>query len=84
MYFLPSFNEGMALAALEAMGAGLPLVLPIPVVPMSWWRRCERFHSRWGDVEALAGHLRRLARIVLAADEPGSRQRAAQFSWRIG
>jgi len=84
VFSLPSFNEGMALAALEAMGAGLPLVLTRTGGTDELVEEgVNGFTHDWGDVEALAGHLRRLAQDRPLARRMSlvSRQRAAQFSW---
>ena len=84
VFSLPSFNEGMALAALEAMGAGLPLVLTRTGGTDELVEEgVNGFTHDWGDVEALAGHLRRLAqdRPLARRMSLASRQRAAQFSW---
>ena len=84
VFSLPSFNEGMALAALEAMGAGLPLVLTHTGGTDELVEEgVNGFTHDWGDVDALAGHLRRLAQDRPLARQMSlvSRQRAAQFSW---
>ena len=84
VFALPSYNEGMALAALEAMGAGLPLVLTRTGGTDDLVEEgVNGFTHAWGDVEALAGHLRRLAqdRPLARRMSAVSRQRAAQFSW---
>ena len=84
VFSLPSFNEGMALAALEAMGAGLPLVLTRTGGTDELVEEGVNGYTHdWGDVGALAGHLRRLAQDRPLARRMSlvSRQRAAQFSW---
>jgi phosphatidylinositol alpha-1,6-mannosyltransferase len=84
VFSLPSFNEGMSLAALEAMGAGLPLVLTRTGGTDELVKEgVNGFTHDWGDIDALAGHLRRLAQNRPLARRMGeaSRQRAVQFSW---
>jgi phosphatidylinositol alpha-1,6-mannosyltransferase len=84
VFSLPSFNEGMALAALEAMGAGLPLVLTRTGGTDELVEEGVNGYTHdWGDVEALASHLRKLAQDRPLARRMSlvSRQRAAQFSW---
>ena len=84
VFSLPSYNEGMALAALEAMGSGLPLVLTRTGGTDDLVEEgVNGFTHDWGDVDALAGHLQRLAQDRPLARQMSlvSRQRAAQFSW---
>jgi len=84
VFSLPSFNEGMSLAALEAMGSGLPLVLTRTGGTDELVEEgVNGFTHDWGDIDALAGHLRRLAQDRPLARRMGatSRKRAALFSW---
>ena len=84
VFALPSYNEGMALAALEAMGAGLPLVLTRTGGTDEMVEEgVNGFTHDWGDVAALVDHLRRLAqdRPLARRMSVVSRQRAALFSW---
>jgi phosphatidyl-myo-inositol dimannoside synthase len=84
VFALPSYNEGMAIAALEGMAAGLPVVLT----------RTGGTHDLveegingltfdWGNVDMLVAHLRRLAtdRVLVRQMGVASRARAMQFSW---
>jgi phosphatidyl-myo-inositol dimannoside synthase len=84
VFVLPSYNEGMSVATLEAMAAGLPLVVTrtggtadLVEEGVNGWT------FPWGEVESLAGHLRRLAvdRSLARRFGTASRARAAQFSW---
>lgn len=84
VFVLPSYNEGMSVATLEAMAAGLPAVITRTggaeelvaegvsgnIVP-------------WGDVSALAERLRTLAQHRDLARQMGrvARARAQNFSW---
>ena len=84
VFVLPSYYEGMALAALEALGAGLPLVVTRTggtddVVAEG----VNGLTFDWADVEALTAHLRRLAADRALARQMGvaSRARAARFGW---
>jgi len=84
VFTLPSFNEGMSMAALEAMGAGLPLILTHTGGTSELVEEgLNGFIHNWEDMEALMGHLRRLAQDRPLARRMGdaSRQRAEQFSW---
>jgi phosphatidylinositol alpha-1,6-mannosyltransferase len=84
VFALPSYNEGMALAALEAMGAGLPLILTRTGGTDDLVEEgLNGFTFEWGDVKSLACHLRRLAQDRSLARQMGkvSHQRAALFSW---
>jgi glycosyltransferase involved in cell wall biosynthesis len=84
VFVLPSFNEGLSLAALEAMSAGLPLILTHTggtndlVV-----EGVNGFTFAWGDFGGLAAHLERLALDPHLARQMGaaSRSRAPLFSW---
>ncbi len=84
VFVLPSYNEGMSVAALEAMSAGLPLVLTrtggtsdLVEDGVNGWS------FNWADVEGLTGHLRTLAmnRPLIRLFGAASRKRAARFSW---
>lgn len=84
VFSLPSYNEGMALAALEAMGCGLPLVLTRTGGTEDLVEEgVNGFTHEWGDISALAGHLQKLAldRPLARQMSLVSRTRAAQFSW---
>jgi phosphatidylinositol alpha-1,6-mannosyltransferase len=84
VFVLPSYNEGMSLAALEAMAAGLPLVLTRTGGTQDLVEEgVNGFVIKWGDIDALASALRKLAKDQELKRRMGmkSRQRAEQFSW---
>ncbi len=84
IFALPSFNEGLALAGLEALATGMPLVLSRTGGTEDLVAEGENgLTFDWADVETLAAQLRRLA-----ADRPlarrmavASRARAERFGW---
>ena len=84
VFVLPSYNEGMSVATLEAMASGLPLVVTRTggttelVV-----EGVNGFTFSWGDVEGLVSHLRRLARDrdLIKRMGAASRHRAGMFTW---
>jgi phosphatidyl-myo-inositol dimannoside synthase len=84
VFALPSYNEGMAIAALEAMASGLPVVLTRTGGTEELVEEgLNGLTFDWADVGALTAHLRRLATDRTLARQMGaaSRQRALQFSW---
>ncbi len=84
VFALPSYNEGMALAALEAMGCGLPVVLTRTGGTGALVQEgVNGFSHAWGDVEALAGCLSRFAQdgSLVASMGAASRQRALAYGW---
>jgi glycosyltransferase involved in cell wall biosynthesis len=84
VFVLPSFNEGMSMAALEAMGAGLPLLLTHTGGTEELVEEgVNGFTHDWGDVETLVNQIRQLAQDRGLARRMGeaSRLRAARFSW---
>lgn len=86
VFALPSYNEGMALAALEAMAAGLPLVVTRTGGTEELVRDGENgFTFEWGDVGGMTAHLSGLAGNRALARQMGiaSRMRAQCFSWEI-
>jgi phosphatidylinositol alpha-1,6-mannosyltransferase len=84
VFVLPSFNEGMSVATLEAMASSLPLVVTRTggmadlVV-----ENVNGLTFDWADVGTLASHLARLAgdRDLLSRMGAASRLRAGMFSW---
>jgi len=84
VFALPSYNEGMAVAALEAMAAGLPLVLTRTGGTGELVEEgVNGFTFAWADVDALVTHLRCLALDSGLARRMGaeSRRRVERFSW---
>lgn len=84
IFVLPSFNEGLALAGLEALATGMPLVLSRTGGTTDLVAEGENGLSfDWADVETLVRHLRRLSSERQLARRMGvaSRQRAARFGW---
>ncbi len=84
VFALPSYNEGMAIAALEAMGAGLPVILTRTGGTDELVEEgVNGLTFEWADVPALAGHIRRLAADRALARQMGaaSRTRALEFDW---
>ena len=86
VFVLASFNEGMSVATLEAMAAGLPLVVTRTggtsdlVV-----EGVNGLTFDWGDVYSLSSHLLALANDRVLARRMGaaSRHRAGQFTWEV-
>jgi phosphatidylinositol alpha-1,6-mannosyltransferase len=84
VFVLPSYNEGMSVATLEAMAAGLPLVVTRTGGTAELVQEGENgLTFAWGDVETLAQHLAYLAanREVVRQMGAASRRRAEQMSW---
>jgi glycosyltransferase involved in cell wall biosynthesis len=84
VFVLASFNEGMSVATLEAMAAGLPVVVTRTGGTAELVEEgVNGLAFDWGDVEGLVGRLARLARdrALARAMGEGSRARAALFSW---
>jgi glycosyltransferase involved in cell wall biosynthesis len=84
VFVLPSYNEGMSVALLEAMASGLAVVVT------STGGTSELVQSEvnglifeWADIERLTAHLRRLAQDLPLVRRMGeaSRRRATDFSW---
>lgn len=84
VFCLPSYNEGMSLAALEALGAGLPLILTRTGGSEKLVEEgVNGYIHAWGDVDTLVGYLRQLSynRPLLQQMGVASRKKAYQFSW---
>jgi len=84
VFVLASYSEGMSVATLEAMAAGLPLVVTRTggtadlVV-----EGVNGLTFDWGDVYALSSHLLALSndRVLVRRMGVASRHRAGMFSW---
>lgn len=86
IFVLPSFYEGMSLAALEAMASGLPVILTrTGGTDKLVEDGVNGFTFDWGDINELTAHLRRLADDRELARRMGtaSRQRANSYSWDV-
>ncbi len=84
VFVLPSYNEGMSVATLEAMAAGLPLVVTRTGGTVELVQEGENgLTFAWSDVETLTQHLAYLAanREHLLRMGAASRRRAEQMSW---
>ena len=84
VFVLPSYNEGMSVALLEAMASGLAVVVTRTggtselIEP-----EINGLVFDWSDVDTLASHLRRLAqdRALVRRMGHAALQRASEFSW---
>jgi glycosyltransferase involved in cell wall biosynthesis len=84
VFVLPSFNEGMSLAALEAMAAGLPLVVSrTGGTSMLVEEGVNGYSFDWAHIDQLRVHLRRLSeeRALLRSMGAASRKRARRYAW---
>jgi glycosyltransferase involved in cell wall biosynthesis len=86
VFILPSYNEGMSVALLEAMASGLPVVVtPTGGTSELVDPEVNGLVFDWADVDRLTAHLRRLASDRALARRMGdaSRRRAGEFSWEL-
>jgi glycosyltransferase involved in cell wall biosynthesis len=84
VFALPSYNEGMSVALLEAMASGLAVVVTVAGgTPELVQSEVNGLVFEWGNIDRLTVHLRRLARDRPLARQMGkaSRLRAGEFSW---
>ena len=84
VFVLASFNEGMSVATLEAMAAGLPLVVSrTPGTKELVEENVNGWTFAWDDVDALTAHVAYLAAHRIRARQMGaaSYARAKQFAW---
>jgi phosphatidylinositol alpha-1,6-mannosyltransferase len=84
VFVLASYNEGMSVATLEAMAAGLPVVVTRTGGTAELVEEgVNGYAFDWADTETLTAHLRRLATDRALARRMGaaSRTRAAGFTW---
>lgn len=87
IFVLPSYNEGMSVALLEALASGLP------VISTRTGGACELIQEQgpyangftylWGDIDSLTNAIRSLAVNRSLARQLGaaSRERASRFTW---
>jgi phosphatidyl-myo-inositol dimannoside synthase len=84
VFVLPSYNEGMSVALLEAMASGLAVVVTATGgTPELIEPEINGLVFDWSDVDSLTAHLRRLAqdRSLVRRMGEASRTRASDFSW---
>jgi glycosyltransferase involved in cell wall biosynthesis len=84
VFVLASYNEGMSVATLEAMAAGLPVVVTRTGGTAELVEEGSNgLTFDWADVDTLTAHLRRLATNRALARQMGaaSRARAQHFTW---
>ena len=84
VFVLASFNEGMSVATLEAMAAGLPLVVSrTPGTKELVEENVNGWTFVWDDADAITAHVKFLAMHRNRAREMGaaSYARAKQFAW---
>ncbi len=84
VFVLPSYNEGMSVATLEALAAGLPVVITATGGTQELVTEGENgLVFAWADVDTLTAHLRTLAtdRALVRKMGQAARTRAAGFSW---
>ncbi len=83
-FVLPSYNEGMSVATLEAMAAGLPTIVTRTGGAEDLVAEGVSGHIvAWADVEALVARIAPLAKQRDLARQMGAaaRVRAQQFTW---
>jgi len=84
VFVLPSYNEGMSVALLEAMASGLSVIVtPTGGTPELVEAGVNGLVFDWADVSQLTSHLKRLAgdRSLVYSMGTASRTRASLFSW---
>jgi len=84
VFVLPSYNEGMSVATLEAMASGLPLVISRTGGSAELVSEgVNGLTFTWGDIDSLTVHLKRLYgdRQLLQRMGHASRRKASFFSW---
>ena len=84
VFVLPSYNEGMSVATLEAMACGLPVIVSRTPGTEELVREGENgFTFEWGDIELLTQLLLKLDSDRALARQMAleSRMQAKKFSW---
>jgi phosphatidyl-myo-inositol dimannoside synthase len=85
VFVLPSYNEGMSVATLEAMASGLAILTTDTGGSSDLVSEgVNGFTFRWGDLSALQEKLAILVtnRSIVSSMGAASRHKAEQFSWR--
>jgi glycosyltransferase involved in cell wall biosynthesis len=86
LFVLPSYNEGMSVALLEAMASGLAVIVtPTGGTPELVEDGVDGRVFPWADVDILSNHLRQLIQDRSQVRRMGAaaRARAAGFSWEV-
>jgi glycosyltransferase involved in cell wall biosynthesis len=85
-FVLPSYGEGMPIALLEAMAAGLPIIATrVGGIPELIENEVEGFLIEPGDITTLAARIECLANDPVLRDRMGarSREKAQQFDHQV-